>query len=286
MENLLSLEKLKENEPLLRKHIFTDLQLNVLKKKLQNCSLNSNEKTYYYKFIKPKVKALLSLSGVEEINVQGKELIIPERLKQAKKILQHMQNKHRKAKILISGSFLFNQDYNDIDVFIFSKYQKEDYHWKKVHVTFLPESTLNSLFFASLSQMSLSNFSTRPEKDFTINLKDVLQTYELLVNEIMNRENYQKNLRNLLLQMEYLSKRIILNPLQLYLMRKKLTKNNILPLLQKYLVENLALSYSKKELSLLQQCIKDYILLNKEYKKSENLLYYIKTYQEVWELAS
>ncbi|MFH0701571.1 MAG: hypothetical protein V2A62_03990 [Candidatus Woesearchaeota archaeon] len=286
MDNLLSLEKLRINEPLLRKHIFTDLQLKVLKKKIQNQQLNSNEKTYYYKFIKPKVKALLSLSGIEERNWQGKEFILPEKIEAAQKILQQMQNKHRQAKIMLSGSFLFQKEYQDIDIFIFSKYKKEDYHWKKVHVTFLPETALNSLFFHSLRQISLSNFSSGSKNDLTISLKEILQAYELLVNEVLNKEDCQKNLRDLLLKVEYLSKNIILNPQQLYLLRKKFSKKNILSLLQKYLADNLALNYSKKELILLKQYIKDYQKLSKQYHKSFNLQYYIKTYQEVLELAS
>ncbi|MEK6938370.1 MAG: hypothetical protein AABX04_04970 [Nanoarchaeota archaeon] len=285
MDNLLSLEKLKINEPLLRKHIFTDLQLKVLKKKIQNKQLNSNEKTYYYKFIKPKVKALLSMSEIEKTNWQGKEFLLPERVETAQKILQQIQNKHRRTKIMLSGSFLFQKEYEDIDIFIFSKYKKEDYHWKKVHVTFLPEIALNSLFFHSLRQISLSNFSS-DSRDINISLKEVLQTYELLVNEVLNKEDYQKDLRDLLLKVEYLSKNIVLNPRQLYLLRKKFSRKNILSLLQKYLADNLALIYSKKELIPLKQYIRDYQKLNKEYKKSFNLQYYIKTYQEVLELAS
>ena len=177
MENPISLKELKENEPLLKKHIFTTLQLKVLKKKIKQQKLNSNEKTYYYKFSKPKVKALLAFSNREESIICGKECIIPERIIQARKLLQQMQRKYKTAKILISGSFLFNQEFRDIDVFVFTKYHKEDYHWKKVQVSFLPESALNSLFFSSLCQISLSNFVPEAQKEFTISLKETLQTY-------------------------------------------------------------------------------------------------------------
>src|SRR3989339_901835 len=143
MEDLINWEQIQKNDLLLKTHIFTVRQLEVLKKKLQNKKLDSTEKTYYYKFIKPKLKALLSFAAIEEINIVGKESILPERLSQAKIILKQMQKKHRRAKIMISGSFLFNKEYNDIDVFIFSKYKKEDYHWKKVQVSFLPEEAFN-----------------------------------------------------------------------------------------------------------------------------------------------
>ena len=286
MENPISLKELKENEPLLKKHIFTTLQLKVLKKKIKQQKLNSNEKTYYYKFIKPKVKALLAFSNREESIICGKEFIIPERIIQARKLLQQMQRKYKTAKILISGSFLFNQEFRDIDVFVFTKYHKEDYHWKKVQVSFLPESALNSLFFSSLCQISLSNFVPEAQKEFTISLKETLQTYELLVNEIINKEDYQIKLREFLLQIEYLSKRLILNPQQLYFLRKKFTQHKIPLLLQRYLAENLALSYSKTELSLLKVYLKDYQKLSKEYKESANLHNYIHAYREALELAS
>ena len=286
MENLITLKQLQQNEHLLLKHIYTHLQLKILKKKIQHKLLDSNEKTYYYKFIKPKMKALLAFSGTEDIIIQNKELMIPERIMEAKRILQQMQRKHKTANILISGSFLFHKKFQDIDVFIFTKYHKEDYRWKKIQVNFLPESALDSLFFSSLCQISLSNFIPEPRKEFTISLKEALQTYEMLVNEIINKENYQIKLREFLLQTEYLSKKVILNPQQLYLLRKKFNQNKILLLLQKYFAENLALNYPKKELIPLKTYLKDYQKLSKEYKESVNLNYYICTYQEALELAS
>ena len=108
----------------------------------------------------------------------------------------------------------------------------------------------------------------------------------MLVNEIINKEDYQIKLREFLLQIEYLSKRLILNPQQLYFLRKKFTQHKIPLLLQRYLAENLALSYSKTELSLLKVYLKDYQKLSKEYKESANLHNYIHAYREALELAS
>jgi len=288
MDNLINIAQVQKNEALLRKHIFTNLQLNVLKKKLRNQTLDSNEKTYYYKFIKPKVRALLAFSGIEETIIRGEEYILSERIIPARKIIQQMQKKHRRAKILISGSYLFNQQFNDIDVFIFSKYHKEDYRWKNIHINFLPETAINSLFFSSLCQISLSNFATQYSQPSTspISLKDILGTYELLVNEILNKENFQKKLRDFIIGAEYIATGQILNPLQLYRLKNKFSRRNVLVLLQKYFTEKLALNYTKAELSLLDTYIHDYQKLSKEYKESVNLHNYIQTYQEVLELAS
>ncbi|HLC80694.1 MAG TPA: hypothetical protein VJG31_02890 [Candidatus Nanoarchaeia archaeon] len=285
MENFISLQQLQKAAPLLKKHIFTSIQLKALQKKIKRQTLSRNEKTYYYKFIRPKVRAMLAFSGTEEATARGEEWMIKERAGRARRILRRMQKKHRTARIMISGSFLFNKEFQDIDVFVFTKYQKEDYSRKKIHVNFLPQSALGSLFFGSLCQISLSNFTPETQKDFSVSLVGLLQKYELLVNEILNREDYQKNLRDFLLQMEYLSKRIVLNPLQLYILRKKFSNRRILLLLQRYLVENLVLNYPKKELALLKMYLKDYKILSKEYKNSANLQNYIQTYNEALKFA-
>ena len=286
MENLITLAQLKKNEPLLLKHIFTSLQLRVLKKKIKHELLNNNEKTYYYKFIKPKIKALLAFSGREEMVINGEEEMITERIHKAKEVIGQMQKKHKTARIMVSDSFLFNRKFRDIDVFVFTKYQKEDYRWKRVHMNFLPESALDSLFFSSLSQVSISNFKPELKKQFNLSIKKLLQTYELLVQEILAKENYQKELRNFLLEVEFLTKNIILNPKQLYLLREKFARKNILLLLQKYLAESLVLNYQKADLKLLQVYIQDYQKLSKRYKESANLQNYVQTYQEALELAS
>ena len=53
MENLITLDMVNKNESSLER-IFTSLQLNILKKRLQKKELDANERTYYYKYIKPK----------------------------------------------------------------------------------------------------------------------------------------------------------------------------------------------------------------------------------------
>ena len=72
MENLISIEMIEQNQDSLVGRIFTQLQLNILKKKIQKKALDGNERTYYYKYIKPKLRAMLSLFGIDEININGK----------------------------------------------------------------------------------------------------------------------------------------------------------------------------------------------------------------------
>lgn len=281
MENLINLEIVKRNENLLKGRIFTDLQLNVLKKKLQKKPLDINEKTYYYKYIKPKIKAMFSFFNIDEINIRGKEQILKKRIPKAMKILNHLNKKHKNKKIMISGSYLFNKNYNDIDAFIFTKYDKEDYKKGKTHVNFLPEKSLNSLFFNSLSQISISNFSYISKKEFDINLNKILQLYEFLINYIFNEEGYQKELRTFLLETEYVSKKVILNPEQLYNLRKKIKQQNIIKIISLILINTLVISYKKNKLNSLKRYITDYTKLLKQYKQSKNLNTYIQTYKQV-----
>jgi len=228
---MVQLEEILSRAPeLIRAKLFTPKQIAVVKKKSLNQKLTLTERTYYYKFIRPKIIAILPS---EKVYVNGH--ILPERIQPAKKILEKMQRKYRRQKILISGSYLFSKKYNDIDVFIFSKYNKSDYRLGKIHVSFIQESALDSLFVCSAAKISVSNFKVE-EKPKNLTLKDVLATYELLINEILNKDDYSSTLRTFLIQVEYFSKSMILNPQQLYQMAAKVST---IPRLSHYLVDGL-----------------------------------------------
>ena len=282
MENLITLDMLNKARNELEGRIFTRLQLNILKKRLQKKELNTNEKTYYYKYIKPKLKAMLSFLNIDEINIKGKEYMIEDRITKAVNILNKIKKKHKNKRIMISGSFLFNKNYNDIDIFIFTKYDKEDYTKGKIHVNFLLENAIDSIFFSSLSEVSISNFYYTNKNEFDIGLSNVLQNYELLINSILNRENYQKELRDFLLNTEYISTGVILNTKQLYALRKKI---NRIKMISNTLINALILGYNKNRLNNLKRYIADYRKLLKQYKSS-NLNEYIQTYEKVIKLAA
>lgn len=284
MKNLINLENIKENEKLLVPSLFTKIQFNTLMNKLLQKQLTPNEKTYYYTYIKPKIKAAAILLNIQEFNVQGEEFIEKERLADATKILSEIQKKHRNQKIMISGSFLFNKKYKDIDVFIFSKYKKENYRKGKLHVIFLPLDSVNSLFFNSISKISISNFEFVKRTKFKVNIEDILQRYELLIN-MLNDEFYEKEIRDFILEIEYFSKETILNPRELYLLKNKLNRKNS-EIISNILINSLILNLDVKIKKLLKQKIKDYKKLLKEYPKSSNLKEYINTYTKVLEFES
>lgn len=279
----LTLVDLERVRPGLEGTLFTTRQLDVLAKRLKREKLTLTEKTYYYKFIRPKLQAAFALCHKDEIFLQGKEQIIPERRERALQIIRQFSRKHRNKKMLLTGSFLYSETYNDIDLFIFSKYKKEDYRWKNIHVTFLHEQMLSSLFAASLMQISVGNFLPISQSEFCVSMEDVLKSYELLVQEIVAREPYDKTLRTFLLQLEFRSKRTILNSPQLHQLRQKFMKCP--ELIFRYAADSMALAFSKEELPKLRQQVSSYRQLQKVYRFSRNIPIYLKTYQEVIQLA-
>ena len=113
-------------------------------------------------------------------------------------------------------------------------------------------------------------------------LNNILQSYEFLINSILNKENYQKELRDFLLNIEYISKGIILNTRQLYNLRKKVKSTKIV---SNIFINAVILGYKKSILgNNLKKYIIDYKRLLKQYK-SKNLDEYIQTYEKVMELA-
>ncbi len=270
-------EIISKSKELIQAKIFTKKQITVVKKKLQGEKLTLTERTYYYKFIRPKIIAILPS---EEIYINGN--VRSKRIEPAKKILEKIQRKHRRQKIILSGSYLFSKKYNDIDVFVISKYDKADYQKGKIHVSFLQESALDSLFFSSLAKISISNFKIE-EKPQSLSLKNVLATYELLINEILNKEDYSSTLRIFLLQVEYFSKETILTPQQLSNLAARIST---IAHLSRYLVNGLVIACSKRDFLQLHQEINNYLKLKEDYKNSSNIPIYVQTYQEVLKLAA
>ncbi|MFH1175082.1 MAG: hypothetical protein V1725_08195 [archaeon] len=285
MENLINASVLVRNEPLLRERLFTDIQFAILKKRLGHKPLNSTERTYYYKFIKPKIKAMMAFFNITDLNIQGEEHIVQGRKEEAITILKRLEKKHKNKKILISGSFLFNKEYADIDAFVITTYTKEDYVMGRLHVTFLPESSLDSLFFQSIAQISVSNFIHARIAAPRMKLEHLLQVYELLINAVLNTEEHEKELREFILQTEYYSRGVVLNPKQLYALKEKLARKNTRALANT-LINALLLEYTNDVERKLKQHIADYKKLLRQYKTAKNLPIYIDTYEQVMSLAT
>ena len=282
LENYLTLENLECAKPYLVPHIFSKNYFNILTAKLMNKKLTSNERYYYNHFIKKKLQGMVELFNLE-FEINGKEFIRKDRLEKAIKLLKKYSRKHKNKKLLITGSFLYNEEYNDIDIFVISKYDKEDYKEGKVHVNYLPEGVEKTLFFKSISSISIANFKSSQgiEEDFKV--EDILHYYELALLLIMQKDYYLPELRDLIIRLEYVSNNVALNSMQLKTITDKILKSkNPIEVINKYVVAKIINSYSN---TILKRALNEFIEKNstpeKGQKLYENWKIYNQTYREV-----
>ncbi|MDO8511620.1 MAG: hypothetical protein Q7S55_05665 [Nanoarchaeota archaeon] len=128
------------------------------------------------------------------------ENLLKERIIQAEKILNQIPAKY----CFITGSFLYKEKYNDIDVFVISRTKKEiKIKNKKVKITIIDFNDLYSLFCHSVSKSCIAKniLSTRQ-------LKVTFSDYWNVINEaiptLMNeKDKFNKNVRFLILYTEY-----------------------------------------------------------------------------------
>ena len=120
-----------------------------------------------------------------------------------------------------------------------------------------------------------------------IKIEDVLQDYEVLIGLVLRKKEYVQELRKFLLEIEYVSKKVILSPKQLYGLRKKITYKNAVNLLSDTLVNSLLYGYTREKIqNNLKEYIHNYSGLLKQYRNAKNIEVYIKTYKEALEVAA
>lgn len=205
-----NLDQLKQAKPDIVPALFTEHQFDLINKKFKNQSLSLSERNEFSRSISKKMKAIYAILEKETggIYVSGKEKMIPSRLNLATKYLKRFSRKFKDKHVLISGSFLYNTTYNDIDVFVISKYDKEDYVEGKFHINYLPETAHHSLFFACLGKLCVSNkqLSSYPITE-KVNLDTLISLYQELFNDLDRKfVGVKKNMREFLLQAAYLGK--------------------------------------------------------------------------------
>jgi len=290
LESSLNLEKLNTAKQYLVPHIFSENYFTILKKRIEHKALSSNEQYYYYHFIKAKLRAMMELFDItEKIQVSGKEQIITERLKKARSLIKKYSRKHKNLKLIITGSFLYNEKYNDIDIFILSKYDKEDYRDGVVHVNYLPADIENTLFFKSIALVSVANFkSDKVNLTEKFNLDILLQSYEMITLLIMQNNDYLSELRDLILKAEYMSNEVILSSTQLKGMTDKISKcKNPLMVLSKYIIVKIINSYNPREVKkVLHKFIEKNTVPEKGHEIYPNWKIYNTTYREALEVVA
>lgn len=205
---------------------FTSHQINIIKKKREGLKLKQSEKVEYSRSIVKKLKELESFLRInkKEFYFNSEKDIM--RKTESEQIMKKLSRKFRNKKILISGSFLYKNKYNDVDVFIILKYDKEDFFDssllpnKKIHINYINEKDLGTLFFRSVALLSVSNFdvSSILENDYNIKIDEYISMFLELLNDIKeNPKSAKKMLRSFIIESEYISTKNLLNSKQLSL---------------------------------------------------------------------
>lgn len=283
MEDLIRLENLKKAKGCLIPYIFSENYFNILKKKLCDRKLSENERYYYNHFIKKKLQGMVKLFGVS-IGVNGEEFIRKDRLERTVNLLRKYSKKFKK-RVLVSGSFLYNEKYNDIDVFVISKYNKEDYRDGRIHVNYLSSDVEGSLFLKSISEISVSNFSFGKEIKEEYFLSDILHLYELVILLILQGDSFVSELRDLILRMEYVFDDVVLNSMQLKKVVDKIVRSKFsVEIINKYVISKIVcISGAKK---VLNKFIEKNKVPERGRKLYKNWRIYNETYREALKIVS
>lgn len=288
----LTVEQLKENNSLLVPAIFTQRQLGLLQNKLLHKKLSSNEEAYFSRTVSKKLSAISSLNGLDkQYCLSGESEMLPERKKEAIKLLRTIERNHKGIKILISGSFLYNKRYNDIDVFLITNYDKEDYWKDKVHYNYLPPDSFGTLFFESISRISISNFdinSIKVKEQPDIN--NLITKYQEVMQDINQKKTswLKIDLRDFILECSYAEGRVVLNSKQLkHKLELILNHKKKMEVIQRMFVSAIANNFPRAKVKKVStNLIKSYTELMKEYHHKDYYKTLISSFQEVLNLAS
>ena len=198
--------------------LFTEHQFSLIEKKFSGKKFSLSEKNEFSRTISRKMKALNAVLGKEgDIFIYGKEKILAKRLPYAASYLKKYSRKFKNKLVIVAGSFLYSESYKDIDIFVVSKYEKEDYIEGKFHISYLSPDVYNSVFFESLRQICISNRRINESKlSETANLDIFISLYQELCNDLSSNPNAIKStLREFLIQAAFISKRPIPDSLEL-----------------------------------------------------------------------
>jgi hypothetical protein len=256
--------------------IFTEHQFDLIQKRFTNKILTDSEKNEFSRTISKKMKAIRYIENKEELFIYGGEKIRNDRLIVAKKYLKNLSRKFKNKHILISGSFLYNERYNDIDVFVISKYDKEDYNQDNLHINYLTEEVYSSLFFESLRKLCISNkellFSETKEK---ANIDTFISLYQELFNDLKENPKLAKQtLREFLIQSSFIGKTPIPDSFELKTQVDSILKlKRPEELIKNIFVKSVVLSKEHNKIKAMKGMIDSYKDIMKEYKQHKS--YYL-----------
>ena len=128
------------------------------------------------------------------------EHLLNERIAEAEELLAQIPVKY----CFISGSFLYKENYKDIDLFVVTRTKKElALKNEKVKVTLMDFNDLSSLFYHSVSKSCIAK-NLLPQRALKVTLSDYLQVINEAIPTLLNqKDTFHKNVRFLIVYTEY-----------------------------------------------------------------------------------
>ena len=141
--------------------------------------------------------------------------LLNNRIKEAEELLNHIPAKY----CFITGSFLYKEKYEDIDIFVVTrsktKMQNLKIENKKIKLTIIDFNDLYSLFYHSASKSCIAK-NILPTKPLKVTISDYWHVVNEAVPTILNqKDNFHKDARFLVLYTEYFKANNVLDTLQL-----------------------------------------------------------------------
>ena len=132
--------------------------------------------------------------------IYGPEHIKKERIKVVEELLNKIPAKY----CLVSGSFLYKEKYNDIDIFVISRTKKEiPRNTTKVNIHVIDFNNLYSLFYHSIIKSCLAK-NILPTKPLKVTIAQYWEVVNEAIPTLLNeKDKYHKHIRSLILYTEY-----------------------------------------------------------------------------------
>ncbi|MBI5392301.1 hypothetical protein HZA96_00390 [Candidatus Woesearchaeota archaeon] len=168
------------------------------------------------------------------------EQILSERVPLAEQLLTQISAKY----CFISGSFLYKEKYEDIDIFIVSRSKRKvELENSKIKITLIDFNNLHSLFYHSVSKSCIAK-NILPKKQLKVTIADYWDVINEAVPTIINQKDaFHKSVRFLILYTEYFKNKIILDTFEL---NKEISQYQDYKQLLGYISEKVPITINKK----------------------------------------
>ncbi len=260
--------------------VFTEKQFDILGKYSAKTKLSNAEKKSLYTSIKKKMEALELFSNEQkdkEYFINNAPEIIPNRLAEAKKIIDEYSKKY--DKVFIAGSFLFSKEFNDIDIFaIRERGYKEKWEGNK-HIIFLTEKRLSNPILQSASLISIGKFALPVKiKKKQPSLSESMGTYHEAVIEFMRKEKKPESMRSLIFDYNLFCRNKLLNGKELKEISQKIELDDLDSMIKELCSKLFSKTYLYVGVYTYIRTLNDSI---KSIKPNEHLIRFRDTYEEM-----